>query len=862
MELARQEYPALLTSLQPAQAVTALNDRVRLIGKINSDIADWLQERRRIEELYVQGLRKLAGRKQQDGASELGIFQTPWQSIVSSTESLAASHHMLAQKIEADVERPLRDFSTKSREMQSISTVQGNLAAMARETEVAQKKADKLRDKGGKASAGKVANATSDVESASQQWDSQAPFIFERLQALDESRLNHLRDVLTQFQTHEVDQVERNRLTAESCLNVLLNVETADEINAFAVRTAGGRPGIAPRQKSKSTTGGTLSPPPSTGLVDDGASERSGTSGGAGRPGSGQEQRHGGLGGLKRLGTVIGRRRQSTKTSTQSSGRATSPEKRTLGAFSSPFRRGDSTRDMATIPSPDASMQNLQSSLPREEPSYPRAVEVPLSPRDGRRSDEQPNGNSIERGSGLISREGPRNGIQGLADPAQLQGDQPIQPPRSSAVEQRDAEGYTVPPSATDEISRAEQEAAANENDAPQFRLDIRNEPIQEEDSDAQTALHNVANNLRVAQQTVPNRKTGPTRGRRDVRNTIFIPTPQIAESPTGDSSIPQPASPFRAGRTATLSSEDHAASDTQSIRSSHSLSSMGGAMVKHPEMHQPGLNASIVETVSAWFQHGQVTKAIVIGELALAYNYTNPSSLPSTESIRLENFPVLEKVAPNSAFITQAPQKSGEYVVNLSNINRAAVAFKYQVHLEEATLPSHAPMVLTPSWKIEPTQASVMLSYAFNTAFASPAKRNVSMKNVTIAITLEGARASSCQSKPVGTFSKEKSLIYWKLGDITLDQWASGPHKLLARFVTESEAKPGNVEARWEIVSEHAASLGSGLSISHLDNSSEVRREEGADPFADEGPASTPRMTWKEVPIIRKLNSGKYVAV
>lgn len=217
----------------------------------------------------------------------ISIFQTPWQSIVSSTESLAASHNMLAQKIEADVERPLRDFSTRSREMQSISTVQGNLAAMAREVEVAQKKADKLRDKGGKASAGKVANASSDFESASQQWESQAPFIFERLQALDETRLNHLRDVLTQFQTHEVDQVERNRLTAESCLNVLLNVETADEIKAFAVKTAGGRPGAAPKQKSRTTTGGTLSPPTPTGLVDDGASERSGISGGAGRPGSG-----------------------------------------------------------------------------------------------------------------------------------------------------------------------------------------------------------------------------------------------------------------------------------------------------------------------------------------------------------------------------------------------------------------------------------------------------------------------------------------------------------------------------------------------------------------------------------------------
>jgi len=67
MELSRQEYPTLLvcrdsldvtysrraiefelsltfaqTTLQPDQAVSVLNDRVKLIGKVNSDIADWL----------------------------------------------------------------------------------------------------------------------------------------------------------------------------------------------------------------------------------------------------------------------------------------------------------------------------------------------------------------------------------------------------------------------------------------------------------------------------------------------------------------------------------------------------------------------------------------------------------------------------------------------------------------------------------------------------------------------------------------------------------------------------------------------------------------------------------------------------
>jgi len=89
---------------------------------------------------------------------------------------------------------------------------------------------------------------------------------------------------------------------------------------------------------------------------------------------------------------------------------------------------------MATIPSPDASMQNLQSSPPREEPSFPRAVDAPLSHRDERRSNERPNGDSIEPVPALSSREGPMNGTQGLNDVTQLQGDQPNQLPQSSAV--------------------------------------------------------------------------------------------------------------------------------------------------------------------------------------------------------------------------------------------------------------------------------------------------------------------------------------------------------------------------------------------------------------------------------------------
>lgn len=182
---------------------------------------------------------------------------------MSATEAVAESHHTLAQKIEADVERPLREFATTNREVQGMSTISGNLASMAREIDSAKKKAEKLREKGAKAKASSVASAVADVENATLQWESQAPYVFEKLQAVDESRLNHLRDALTQFQTHEVDQAERNRISAEETLNVLLNIETADEIQTWAIRMRSeDRPPASRKGSSVATPSRSLAPPP------------------------------------------------------------------------------------------------------------------------------------------------------------------------------------------------------------------------------------------------------------------------------------------------------------------------------------------------------------------------------------------------------------------------------------------------------------------------------------------------------------------------------------------------------------------------------------------------------------------------
>ena len=192
----------------------------------------------------------------------------PWQRIVSGTENLAASHETLAMKIETDVETPLRSWASRNRGFKDLSTAQLNLSNVAKELSGAQKKAAK----GGR----RADNASSTVEDASRQWESQAPCVFEQLQVVDETRVNHLRDVLTQFQTHEVDSIEKSKVSAESCLGALLNVETADEIKTFAARAAtGGGPGLL-RRLSSATAGNRPTsslrapptPPPPRGTTD------------------------------------------------------------------------------------------------------------------------------------------------------------------------------------------------------------------------------------------------------------------------------------------------------------------------------------------------------------------------------------------------------------------------------------------------------------------------------------------------------------------------------------------------------------------------------------------------------------------
>jgi len=446
---------------------------------------------------------------------------------------------------------------------------------------------------------------------------------------------------------------------------------------------------------------------------------------------------------------------------------------------------------------------------------------------------------------------------------------------------------------ASDPITRAQQEASTStaESDEMVRNIQIRDQPIQEDESEAQLAMSNMANQLKLqAQSSGMGRTSGTVRGRRDVRNTMFVPSSSDAPSAPGATNSMFPSTPstvgapiaaapapvtssdsisdlpspiHRLGTPGTMQGERNPGSDTQSMHSSRSLANI----VHHPDLHEPGLNASIVETVSTWFEGSEITKSSIIGEIGLAYNPPNTGTIEN-ETIRLHNFQVLGKVAANPTFVSQVPatgdkeEQSGIYTVAVTSIRRPTptVGFKYQLHIDESNLGQYSPILIQPAWQIVEGQASVIVLYSRNPAFAL-GQQDVALRNVTITVHLElnegAGRPSSAMMAPTqgASFRRKAGAVVWRFNEMTLK---SEQERLLARFMIQGGlAKRGNIEVKFEA----PGRIGSGLGLQKaIDNATKE-----VDPFADEGEGSVASLggerKWDDLEVRKMLVSGRYTA-
>lgn len=215
--------------------------------------------------------------------------------------------------------------------------------------------------------------------------------------------------------------------------------------------------------------------------------------------------------------------------------------------------------------------------------------------------------------------------------------------------------------------------------------------------------------------------------------------------------------------------------------------------------------------------------------------------------------------------------------MVDLAHIpaKAATPGFTYRLHAEEpiSDLVSHCPLLLKTAWKPDGDKLGLLLQYRLNPDTHLP--KPVTLKNFFIVTTYEGARSSGVQTKPAGTHLKDKHLVYWRLGDVTFQE-GSEWNKIVCRIIgaENAEPKPGHVEARWEYISSPGEVAGSsgGISISRRvegkgkGKAVDTDEDEEDDPFADDSAVVSPKIkddgsTWTEVPLVRKVVSGRYEA-
>ena len=432
-------------------------------------------------------------------ADRKSVFAAPWTTITSSIETIADSHAALASKIEAEAEQPLRQFASSSREMSAVSTMRGNLVAMAKDVDKAQQKLSKIQNKGDRADSSKVASFNQELETALSDWKSQAPYVFENLQALDDSRFSRLKESLTQLVMNDNEAAQRSSSAwAPGCLDAVLNTQPSDEITAFALRSVqptsetpmlardstAVRPSAAPFTRSTSEF---LTPGGSQRNVE-AASQLSEST---------QEKKKDRFGGLSKIGTVVkrSRNRDSIYGSSQLQTSEPSEQKASRLPFKR-FGRGKSSNPAleSTPETPPAARSSppprLGSGMLRR-PSSRAPSPAPQQTQVNPQTPGHINGSTFDPQSNVVSSNSHRSD---LADLEPQRPSDPVAPPEQDVT--IGAQASQRPPD-IDPITRAQQEAnMERDGTTPAFNVNIRDAPIKDDTESSPAALADVATAL------------------------------------------------------------------------------------------------------------------------------------------------------------------------------------------------------------------------------------------------------------------------------------------------------------------------------------------------------------------------------
>lgn len=693
--------------------------------------------------------------------------------------------------IRTDFEGGIRDLPSKSISWRRIGEQDASLDKTLKDWEKTSGKLDKAASK---SKSGKADQLQGELNQLTQSLSSLSPMVYTTYQRLDEERLRKLKEFVISWFTAKADAAGRDGERAEAAVASLIGWETSEEVESVGRRLGGGggparggTPSItnvqttprSTRRLSQATTGtNDFSPRPTPRQNGSYATSERGSGGGSGFAGGLKSM----LGRKPTLAVPSRGRSGSSAPSTRSADRNRNDEFDTIGE----------DEPNVNIPTP----RTAAAALPVDAEGF----SVPPAERD-RPPWEDPNE--------LVP-------SQPGANKAQPSGQTNFGTTFSSS-----------PSGSTDDLGAGQ---------GQKLNLAMTSAPITESEEERQAALQKMQQTLALPLQQPSRRAT--TRGRRDVRNTMFGGAAEdgslalagagavgagtlgaaALSGTSGASNSPFGASngaPILARQSSVASVGSNNPFDSPGLTSGSVIAPMSTVPVVSSD---PGLRASMTESISVIMRSNAIQRVQINGEIHLSLRGQAPASAGPLH-IRLLSFEALEKIAPNPAYLAQVPDKPGEYFLNtevLASATQKAGAkgtllFKYQVHVPAGQETAAVPLLLEPIFNAKDGETRMILHYRPNAASSIVSASALTELSIVAAFA-PGVSVSNVQAKPPGgVWSPATRRMTWQL-----PAYGGEEGKIIAKFTSEAgEAlSPQGVMATFTV----DGALGSGLGIELVD--------------------------------------------
>ncbi|KAF9148216.1 hypothetical protein BG015_010063 [Linnemannia schmuckeri] len=825
-----------------------------------------------IEDMYAKSITKAFQKHFVTDPQALGTFTAPWEKLNAETVELATLHGQYSLRISNEIERPMRDFAKNHPEWQNIALAETNCNRIAKEFDEKQlkvtkytKAVEKVSGKKAEVAEQKLMDYTKQLESTRTAWRLEGPVILQKYQNLDQSRLDHMKQMLALFETLQTETALQIAELSGRTSSSAAEFDSIMDLELFASEMSINLNALEPQ---------------------DGASIVSGFS----HPSNGDTV--GSLDGRKSNGA----HKRAMTGSSQLSNISYSTER---SAAQSKTGSMDQTRTVETLDHARSASSVLGS-----------AIDVPTNHVDAEGFSIPPpdHGPWSDAGGASSVYDDERSETSSFSQAPKMQ----MEIKKDTVLESNDEAR-----AALERVSSTLKQSKTVSRRHP-GRREVRSMYQSEDTSSAHNSYHSsplstafTPDSSREALATPPAMNSpgsraffstsashlqtstltpGMTRA-----STLGLPSlsspvqPQLSHSlpPTpalivangsGSSSGLPPVAVLGTGQSLATEPESIGTSingpsvPTSPISPTHSGTLLGA------EQPQKWV-AAVIEKIHVHVQSGEVSKMMVTGEVILNLEGTevDPEGTVKKALLRLDQLQSLDKHVPNPAYLSPKEGVEGAYWVNLEALSQAmqqngvgqghgVVVLKYQVKTtEEDTRQKMVPLMIQPAWKCEAHQTSLLINYKANAlcklSQTQQEGNHVHLSEMSFLVPVSGD-VTNVQSRPTGVWNSESNKMFWDVDNVTMSSTAPEPHKLLARFEMNpagGASQPSAAAVKFRVQGQLLSDLVVSLEKEKEKTVVEGEVEEGGGEESVEAVRGEERVAFGSVRL--QVQSGRYLA-